>query len=1072
MSDSEEEEDDEYYLDEDEVEEQRQTKIDELKKESPEDIFERFDKDDSGFIDYDEFVQMLPELRINMTEAKALKYFRVCDSDGSGEIDIDEFKVALFACDPVSGNPCGFAPNKLLTPQDAFEMFDEDGSGKLDEDEFFVLLEYLGLSVSDADQERYFKKYDQDSSGYIDYDEFKEIWLKVANVKTELANRGIKIPKYTTHAMLVDKLDRILEQEERAESKALAEAQRFRVWQLELTRKRDAIERCQTRAEIELGGALDSAGQVYVFGGGERAQFQQIAVGENHKSLQPKGLEYVTELWRKRVAPTAEEVEAQRNPKMNIRSWNTKEKQKSQIGQEFEEDMEELEAEMEAAAAEEEEKATKASIAEKEDSIAWKKQQETEKETRLVTKFANVNCAANTSVLWGKRVVVTSCAMNNLFALTDLGEIYAWGGQDHWWHEIEAESQWQSKWRGDTTERSQKLLMTSHVSMPPAELAKEEVDPNEEEIEKLKTVSKYYDVWEPAPSAHTRLLHMKNEIIPRISLADLQQSLEIRRNEWQDKTQTDMIDNLYKLIVAELKHLGKRTHREICAMDKDIRDLKEKNKHAVVKTLTRRIAQIWNPLNIKVAKEEELERRRLANAKLRHEQEVDYNHAQWRKHIHSARFDHEPVFTERGNSRLIQVSGITARGAGLNTPRGMQSCVQVVAGGYHAAMIHADGNLYTWGLGASGRLGHDDTEQGNPRADCERPTIVRALRGKAVLQCSLGYSHSAAVVDGNELYTWGSAASGKLGLGEITSEQECFAAVPTWVPIPKHILQVSCGNAHTGAVTVDGELYMWGNADGGRLGLGARLEMQPSPVLVESLLEEKVLMVACGNNHTLCVTATIDALAPSGGNSADGYTSGRVRVSQGGDVYQAGASVALGKYTPTFELVDELCDLAVRQVACGYGHSCAVSSEGELYAWGGNRDGCLGHPLDQKFVGRPKVVECLFVRPANLALNRNPRQSSTYNSLGPERAVDGNTRGDREKFCCHTQLDPQAWWEVDLGNVANILTIKIWNRDDEPYDPSMERNTYTKRIAPCWIMCSHVPFGDLVGGESLGERPH
>ena len=86
--------------DEDEQEEQRQTKIDALMKEKPDDVFKRFDKDESGFIDYDEFVQMLPELGIKMTEAKALKYFRVCDSDGSGEIDVDEFKVALYACAP------------------------------------------------------------------------------------------------------------------------------------------------------------------------------------------------------------------------------------------------------------------------------------------------------------------------------------------------------------------------------------------------------------------------------------------------------------------------------------------------------------------------------------------------------------------------------------------------------------------------------------------------------------------------------------------------------------------------------------------------------------------------------------------------------------------------------------------------------------------------------------------------------------------------------------------------------------------------------------------------------------
>lgn len=44
------------------------------------------------------------------------------DPDGSGEIDFEEFKVALFAVDPDSGNPVGFAPNALLSPLDAFEV--------------------------------------------------------------------------------------------------------------------------------------------------------------------------------------------------------------------------------------------------------------------------------------------------------------------------------------------------------------------------------------------------------------------------------------------------------------------------------------------------------------------------------------------------------------------------------------------------------------------------------------------------------------------------------------------------------------------------------------------------------------------------------------------------------------------------------------------------------------------------------------------------------------------------------------------------------------------------------------
>lgn len=34
----------------------------------------------------------------------------------------DEFRVALYTCDPSSGNTVGFQPSKLLTPKDAFAV--------------------------------------------------------------------------------------------------------------------------------------------------------------------------------------------------------------------------------------------------------------------------------------------------------------------------------------------------------------------------------------------------------------------------------------------------------------------------------------------------------------------------------------------------------------------------------------------------------------------------------------------------------------------------------------------------------------------------------------------------------------------------------------------------------------------------------------------------------------------------------------------------------------------------------------------------------------------------------------
>lgn len=119
--------------------------IDLIKTMTPVDIFVLFDEEENGYvmnrthesctitftmiffitslISFEEFRKMLPFLNININDAKAYRYFRLCDTDGSGQIDIDEFRVALFTCDPTSGNPVGFRPSSFNTPLGPSLMF-------------------------------------------------------------------------------------------------------------------------------------------------------------------------------------------------------------------------------------------------------------------------------------------------------------------------------------------------------------------------------------------------------------------------------------------------------------------------------------------------------------------------------------------------------------------------------------------------------------------------------------------------------------------------------------------------------------------------------------------------------------------------------------------------------------------------------------------------------------------------------------------------------------------------------------------------------------------------------------
>jgi len=231
---------------------------------------------------------------------------------------------------------------------------------------------------------------------------------------------------------------------------------------------------------------------------------------------------------------------------------------------------------------------------------------------------------------------------------------------------------------------------------------------------------------------------------------------------------------------------------------------------------------------------------------------------------------------------------------------------------------------------------------------------------------------------------------------------------------------------------------------------------------VDALFEagHKIGDVSCGNAHTLAVTLIEEVWTGTGTN--------RMKEKQGGQVFAAGSASVLGLFHPAFDRVmGELASVQAVQASAGFAHSGVVTSDGELYCWGMNDDGCCAAHPKVRFLAEPTLAACIYSRPGNLALGRPARQSSCYGGQDAHVAVDGNCDGSSPELCTSTQQDPQAWWEVDLGDFANLHIVKLWNRTDEPPDQTMARDKYSSRLVPCWIMASQKPYSDEVGGSSL-----
>ena len=95
---------------------------------------------------------------------------------------------------------------------------------------------------------------------------------------------------------------------------------------------------------------------------------------------------------------------------------------------------------------------------------------------------------------------------------------------------------------------------------------------------------------------------------------------------------------------------------------------------------------------------------------------------------------------------------------------------------------------------------------------------VKDLIDDPIIKLAAGSMHSVALTKSGSVYVWGSNKEGQLGLGD---EAEEVSYTPELLDFENDTTNdVSCGYYHTAIVTASGDLYTFGEADGGKLGLG------------------------------------------------------------------------------------------------------------------------------------------------------------------------------------------------------------------------------------------------------------
>ncbi|XP_030830819.1 alsin isoform X3 [Strongylocentrotus purpuratus] len=160
----------------------------------------------------------------------------------------------------------------------------------------------------------------------------------------------------------------------------------------------------------------------------------------------------------------------------------------------------------------------------------------------------------------------------------------------------------------------------------------------------------------------------------------------------------------------------------------------------------------------------------------------------------------------------------------------------------------------------------------------------------------------------------------------------------------KNIIKISLGSKHCAFLTNQRSVYTYGNGEYGQLGHKKFTDVTKQPVLVQELKSENVADVVCGNNHTGVVCE--DGIVFCWGDSTNG---------------QCGIGVSEKVNIPTqVHISDADCDPVITQLSCGDSHTLAMSTQGEVWAWGTGPQ--LGLSTGSTPVLSPKKVSALMGR--------------------------------------------------------------------------------------------------------------
>ncbi|KAJ1611945.1 RCC1 domain-containing protein [Cryptosporidium canis] len=278
-------------------------------------------------------------------------------------------------------------------------------------------------------------------------------------------------------------------------------------------------------------------------------------------------------------------------------------------------------------------------------------------------------------------------------------------------------------------------------------------------------------------------------------------------------------------------------------------------------------------------------------------------------------------------NRVYKSRGTPGLGSLVGSQIPPWSVRQIACGASHTLLLVYGGTIFAWGDNKYGQLGVETrrrrSESGEKNESfLNEPTEIKF--SEPIRRIACGSWHSLCCDVKGNCFSWGRGDRGQLGTGAIRNLHE-----PTGIVTLKNVIDVAGGELYSACIAAcitaknkdldtirSGDLWVWGDGDLGKLGLGDHVLKSCIAAPRHLNLGVPIIKVALGSSHTLVLTA-----------------SGEL-ITWGAGYYGRLGTNSTKSHSNPIKIRFPIKGVQIVDIAVGFYHSMAVSSVGDLWVWG------------------------------------------------------------------------------------------------------------------------------------------